>query len=384
MEAAMATLPWDIIVEILSRVAVKSLMRFKCVSKSFNDLISRDSLFKKKHLDQSNSTRVMFHCNKGSPMVSVSFSDERVDISDMTQVKIPHQLDRIHVYTWDNGLFCFGANYKGLFIWNPSTQESECILQCKARVSNCIIACGLIYDPDNDEYKVFVRFERLRSRSGFLFFSSRIGVWRQMFVDIPFDNLRRRQSSFNLLNGASHWIADNPPIAILSITIADEKCERLPFPSNFVWKEMRRLLLNLTVLSGKLCLSCCTTYYDYEAETLSDMLRVRSLDLWVMEEYGAVESWSKKISIPVLPPHYPDSWIPWYVFVDGTKMLLSTKDMSRRRVFIYDVLEESLEQTTPDDAKRAYVWKETLASPHPNREVIGYGGLDPALDLDFD
>jgi len=65
MDPAMYMLPFELIIQILLRLPVKSLIRFKCVCKSLFSLISNDTHFANSHFQLTSSTatltrRIMF------------------------------------------------------------------------------------------------------------------------------------------------------------------------------------------------------------------------------------------------------------------------------------------------------------------------------------
>lgn len=64
----------DMIVETLSRLPVKSLMRFKCVCKSWYSLV-KDPNFIYKHLEKDNNMRLMVRCTYKNPDYTDPFND---------------------------------------------------------------------------------------------------------------------------------------------------------------------------------------------------------------------------------------------------------------------------------------------------------------------
>ncbi|XP_026420571.1 F-box protein At3g07870-like [Papaver somniferum] len=97
-----------------------------------------------------------------------------------------------------------------------------------------------------------------------------------------------------LLNGAMHWVAEKVIVTddrqavtgvIVSFDIVEEKTKQMQTPiASFILGEEYKLRdVGLAVLRKDL----------YLAVRVSDIL-----ELWVMKDYGVVDSWTKLLSIP--------------------------------------------------------------------------------------
>ncbi|CAA2970162.1 F-box kelch-repeat At3g23880-like [Olea europaea subsp. europaea] len=243
-----ANLPWDITMDILSRLPVKSLMRFKCVSKSFYSLISQDSDFKRKHLDQSakhnsTTTRAILDLEHAperhfSCSLSSLSSDELVR-QVMVELDNPVKGAKRKVYNSCDGLLCIKDTAGNVCIWNPSTRELKRLPDCLS--ANSRIGYGLGYDSSSGDYKVLSIYRSSRGHGGNelqLCSLKRDSSWRKIqgfpCVKLGFGD------RYIFFNGAFYWIAET---------------------------------------GGR-----CST---------------ESFDLWVIEEYGAMESLKKILSIRV-------------------------------------------------------------------------------------
>ncbi|KAL3653870.1 hypothetical protein CASFOL_003551 [Castilleja foliolosa] len=155
-------------IEILSRLPVKSLMQFKCVSVSFYNLISNDPLFRKKHLHhQSNFKKVIlvphyfqsFGENGVLPYPIVSISSELGDVSMcMIELKLPI-CGKVRFHSTCDGLFCMSMSGGGdVVIWNPTTRRIKTFQSCRLRLPNLPnprwIGYSLAHDPRCDIYKL--------------------------------------------------------------------------------------------------------------------------------------------------------------------------------------------------------------------------------------
>ena len=96
-------LPYEIVVDVLSRLPVKSLMRFQCVCKSFKSLIT-DPSFAKKHLHASATRHQRFLLNFSSPTLTESGNGVRHQILPSLLRLHPHaarvSFGLLHSNTW--------------------------------------------------------------------------------------------------------------------------------------------------------------------------------------------------------------------------------------------------------------------------------------------
>ncbi|XP_026429235.1 putative F-box protein At1g32420 [Papaver somniferum] len=127
-----------IVCEILSRLPVKSLMRFKCVCKSWQFLIEKDRHFIDLHFARSEpSTFILLKtpnyktrkpCFLSAKLVLPSEDDGLEGGGATFQRQIIPQIEldsRIHMLEFVNGLVCFANQGTRCFqIYNPSTGES--------------------------------------------------------------------------------------------------------------------------------------------------------------------------------------------------------------------------------------------------------------------
>ena len=119
--------PYELIENILLRISVKNLLRYKCVSKSWYTLIE-DIYFVKKHLEYNVKS------NTELGLIVQEDADDNwmrtVRLDDM----VGHdQCDFVRVDTGNvdnivgscHGLICFLILSHGLTIWNPSTGKAH-------------------------------------------------------------------------------------------------------------------------------------------------------------------------------------------------------------------------------------------------------------------
>jgi len=200
----------ELIVEILSRLPVKTLMQFKCVCKSWNTLISHDPVFAKLHLHRSpRNTHLAILSDRSITEDETDCSVVPFPVTHLLEAPLTIILDRYRLRFVDipndpcyllsnlyccivigscNGLLCL-RNYPWttlqpeqhwLRFWNPATNTLSQILGCLDKFFRLTFG----YDIANDDYKV-VAF----SANEVKVFSLRDNVWTDItnFPIVPFD-----------------------------------------------------------------------------------------------------------------------------------------------------------------------------------------------------
>ncbi|OVA20843.1 F-box domain [Macleaya cordata] len=282
-------LPEEIILNILSRLPVKSLLRFRCVCKSWFKLFSSsDPNFVKIHLNhaiQEKNFSVMF-CR-----VTLYSIDCDNDDDDAVEIDYPFKSSRGYVKILGscNGLLCVTTDTVNsiICIWNPSTKEYKLISKPPFEINrNIDIAYGFGYDFKIEDYKLVSI-----ARSGSVDVASKAKVytlgsnsWRNVETSFPFNSLNWEASGV-LVNGVLHWkrsngIESNAPVVIVSFDIADERFQEMTLPKCLHYNSD----LVVCAVGGSLCIV---------ANSHKDL----NVDVWVMKDYGMLESWTKLFTI---------------------------------------------------------------------------------------
>ncbi|KAJ9182024.1 hypothetical protein P3X46_006060 [Hevea brasiliensis] len=332
LEATVPTLPQEIILEVLLRLPVKSLCRFRCVSKSWRFIISSPQ-FAKTHLDVAFQNKTLFSrrrriifsalnlysveyesmCSvddgdvvaveldyplkdnpnalgdvlgsKKNDLVYFKVSEDEDENPVMVKVDVQSSVNpRNWVEIWGscNGLVCIAPDEDTLFLFNPSTGESKRILEESfSGPATCgVTAYGFGYDSTSDDYKVV----RIDTDSSFSVYSSRTDSWRRIGT-FPYDCSVYNSGMF--LHGALHWVAtsreDEDDKYVVSVfDLREELFWGMPAPDVDDSFEFA-----VGTLNGCLCIL-------YSRDDLHD-------DFWVMREYGVGDSWARfSISLPYI------------------------------------------------------------------------------------
>ncbi|KAL6222780.1 hypothetical protein ACLB2K_006170 [Fragaria x ananassa] len=211
-------IPEDIIVEILSKLPVKSLLRFRCVSKRWCSIVS-DPQFSKLQFkvaceQKTLSRRLLFTRNEETP-----WNGDKPSIRKLTAALELPEWSRLHAEVLGscNGLVSVATRNiwdpsNGViqcYIWNPLTGFSHTL----PRPGLSYISCsGFGYLPATYDYKVLVAEANGHSEKPVpvevKIFSTRAGLWKR--IESPFNSHLTYKHSGALLGKTFHWVGDSP------------------------------------------------------------------------------------------------------------------------------------------------------------------------------
>uniref|UniRef100_A0A7N2LHT3 F-box domain-containing protein n=1 Tax=Quercus lobata TaxID=97700 RepID=A0A7N2LHT3_QUELO len=317
-------IPEDIVFDVLSRLPVKSLLRFSCVCKSWSSLIHSRS-FISTHLNMS-SCRVDNDHDHGYVMHMPRSSVENTQLCTVTCDRTFDCISEFRApfirYTYVvgscNGLLClyyyWNFNYNVHF-WNPSIRKFKSLPTASIILSNTL-SLGFAYDSQNNDYKL-VKVEWPIEPSPTLLplpppefevYSLSSDSWRKVefgiswrpniwYYSINYD------SPFPFVSGHLHFMVGtiretgqqemHPCEMILSFDVNSEKIGELPVPDDDSFQGDSSYGKRLTLFKGKLAL----------IKEHSFRLCGYGHSVWVMMDYGACKSWNKLFSVTIEGPN---------------------------------------------------------------------------------
>ncbi|KAJ8770516.1 hypothetical protein K2173_018007 [Erythroxylum novogranatense] len=152
-----ATLPSDILTDIFSRLPVKSIARFKCVSKSMS-LLLKNPVFVKQHLQRAISEDPNLILKVDHKLFSV----EDEDWSKCRKLHIPFtsSMERVELSGSCNGLLCISDQLcdEDIFLYNPSIGVSRKLpspyFDVPATEGSCFTTIGFGFHQAENDYKI--------------------------------------------------------------------------------------------------------------------------------------------------------------------------------------------------------------------------------------
>ncbi|RHN50770.1 putative F-box domain-containing protein [Medicago truncatula] len=372
--SSLQTLHFDLITEIICRLPVKSLMKFKCVCKPWNALISADRKFARKHLRCMSSTmnHSLIQQSENNPSDFSIYPLRTFFTScttiDATEITFPlhgenYFDDRISIVAFCDGIFCLtvGPYRESIAVlWNPSIRKYNILppLEENQRFRDTYVhtvygytVYGFGYDNIRDNYKVVaVTFYNCNS-SGIFKTQTQVKVhtfgttsWRLIdeFPSGSFGEFSVRPGKF--VSGTINWLVfkhNSTLCSIVSLDLGTESYQEILQPD--YGEETVERIRTLGVLRD--CLSL-----------------ISGQDIWLMKEYGNRNSWTKFATVPQGSSFNREIL---YTTEDDEVLLEIIMHLSRSKLMVYDSTNDTLKSLDikTNGNGRLSIYVESLISP---------------------
>ncbi|KAI4352230.1 hypothetical protein L6164_006503 [Bauhinia variegata] len=301
-------LPQELWLEILYWLTPKSLVICTSVCKQWKSLITDPSFISEHGSRQTNNDnqRLLVRlCRKSGSNFIESFSlrldDEKLDL--LSPFEFPFQelfANRCSkVVGICNGLVCL-ADCRGhhgcdLVLWNPSIRKYV-VIPTPDKTFNRL---GFGFDSKNNDFKIVI-LSRAKGPTRVGVYSFTQGYWKIYHVESPLFNLCWMSYDtplFNplwdfdmssvFLNGVLHWVVWHTCYFILTFDVAEETFGELMLPKSLSETKYAKSSV-ISVLGGGPSL--------VTVESSVPLSSKQWFNIWVMNEYGDVGSWTKVFS----------------------------------------------------------------------------------------
>ncbi|GAU28813.1 hypothetical protein TSUD_21500 [Trifolium subterraneum] len=371
-------IPLDIIPEtILCRLPIKSLLRFRCICKPWDSLISKDLKFAKKHLRVSPKRQhvVTTTWSIANLLTVMSCPFDSLNLHSIFDSKYTHLEHSPIISTIDDGLvascdgiLCFAIDHRLAILYNPCIKKVKKLpsIDLPQKKGSTLFAFG--YDPFIDNYKVVAlfwykydfNFGTYKTQANVYSYTLGTNSWKRIkdFPFLPWFSGLGMSKHGIFVSGTVNWLAYHQSNGhainvssqcIVSLHLGKESYQEIPLP-DFGNSKM----LTLEVMRDCLCLSSLKSPKSY-------------FDVWLMKEYGNKESWTKLFRLP-----YYDGFSYGfltniiYISEDDNHVLLVFTEKGKFRWVVYDFKNNTTKSSeTQDDLDmlKAKVYVESLIWP---------------------
>ncbi|XP_058759174.1 F-box/kelch-repeat protein At3g23880-like [Vicia villosa] len=302
MEKKTMYLPHELILQILLRLPVKSLIRFKCVCKLWFSLISYDSHFANSHFQLTtviHTRRILFISTSTSQIRSIDFEASLDDTASLNiNFMLPQSYLDLQIKGSCRGFLVLWCS-SNIYLWNPSTGVHKQIpFPPFGSNLDATYFYGFGYDQSTDDYLVVSMSDDSNSANFYShleFFSLRANTWKEIEcttgTHFPYMNACDDPRVGSLFNDAIHWLAfrnDIPMNVIVAFHLLERKLFDIHLPDDFDHEPT-----------------------DCELWVFREFLSLRAMEddiveVWVMKEYNVHSSWIKTLVLPMdgIPIHY--------------------------------------------------------------------------------
>ncbi|PIA46229.1 hypothetical protein AQUCO_01500032v1, partial [Aquilegia coerulea] len=319
----LSMVPNHVIEEILSRLPVKSITRFRCVCKSWCDLLS-DRFFMDMHLNRS--------IERGAVNIFLRLFRPPYTIYSLDPEEPNHVVNlgfsksfckKIDSFIGScNGLVCVLHHTRVVSIFKPSlpsTRQGTLILK---KPLPCETVYGFFYNPVSCDYQLLCVGSDWEHDAKVVLYTF-VKNSQKMIAEIPYDSVIPEAGI--LVNGAIHWLA----------------CRRIPkllLPSKRVIVAFNCKSETFLEVPRPESENCFHSRHLTELAGYLSILRTNNteFEVWSMKKYGIKESWTKLLVLPYSHPDYVESF---YITKKGDLLLTI---LFGEGLFLYDQEHKSL------------------------------------------
>lgn len=310
-------LPQEVVIKILTRLPPKSLVKFRCVSKSWNSLISSPHFISlhtqqtilSKSLAAAGTNQIIvrrYSKSQNSEVYTVHVDNE--EFPDDKNIKIEYPFRDYTRFYYRivgscNGVLCLLDDLFGqadsILLWNPVIKRKVTLPMPQTTFENmgmCMFVIGFGFDVENNEYKV-VRIAYVLGDYGYLVppkvevYALSKGNWRTVEGEIPKNCVVEYFWSQVFINGNVHWVAyrnmgkqDKVVNFIMLFNMNLEVFDEMQIPHAL--ENELPINLNAVVLEDSIAI------VQYDERVCS-----KSCCIWIMKKYGDIESWRKQYNV---------------------------------------------------------------------------------------
>ncbi|XP_074267383.1 F-box protein At4g22390-like [Silene latifolia] len=217
-----SSLPEDLIMEILSWLPVKTLLRFKSASKSLLNLIISPE-FVKLHLRRSlirNSSVTLLHWDPFMAFLAYFDFDHpqrpvvQFDVHpDVIKLLEPYRFENSLTFYLPmirgicNGVVCFGKANE-FVLYNPATQDYRQIPRLKRENRKIMFSDVFVYDCNADDFMIFssVNHSTTPNQNDFEFYLYSLKDNSWLKIESPPQGLRVDPSRTHIVNNSLYWV----------------------------------------------------------------------------------------------------------------------------------------------------------------------------------
>ncbi|XP_074270296.1 F-box/kelch-repeat protein At3g23880-like [Silene latifolia] len=295
------SLPIELQIMILLKLPVKSLVRFKCVSKNWlTEITSKTfiNLYNHENYPQNHDSNHRYLILVGSSSISsFDYSTGRDMVSNFALPReFQEELNSKFVGSC-NGLLCFVSLTSGkILLYNPITKANRVIRISGFTPSYKEYETGFGYDHMSNDYKILwvsrkkiAYILRLRSNK-----CKKIKYTPTTRFAWHFGSFQKEKPSMVYSNNALHWVGQGTQGSPGSIVYEIISCFDIG-SEKFYELRTPRLMIN-TWMSSSWNIADLRGYLHCVIHCCPDRSSPHNLEIWVMKEYGVHKSWTKLIN----------------------------------------------------------------------------------------